>query len=148
MLMTQISRNLSFGGQQLKFSHHSDVLNCEMTFSVYLPPQAEQKPVPLIYWLSGLTCTDDNFVQKAGAQAHAAKAGLAIVCPDTSPRGDGVPDDLEAAYDFGLGAGFYVDATQKPWQKHYQMRYWLQVIYPCRWIKRQSWAIPWVGTAP
>lgn len=121
MLMTQISRNLSFDGQQLKFSHQSAVLKCEMTFSIYLPPQAEHESVPLIYWLSGLTCTDDNFVQKAGAQAHAAKAGLAIVCPDTSPRGGGVPDDPEGNYDFGLGAGFYVDATQQPWQKHYQM---------------------------
>lgn len=121
MSTEQISHNLSFGGQQLKFSHQSNVLNCKMSFSVYLPPQAAQKPVPLIYWLSGLTCTDDNFVQKAGAQRYAAEAGVAIVCPDTSPRGEGVPDDPEAAYDFGLGAGFYVDATQAPWQKHYQM---------------------------
>ena len=92
-----------------------------MTFSVHLPPQAEDSPVPIIYWLSGLTCTDDNFVQKAGAQRYAAEAGVALICPDTSPRGEGVPDDPESAYDFGLGAGFYVNATQQPWSKHYQM---------------------------
>jgi S-formylglutathione hydrolase len=110
-----------FDGKQLKYSHQSAVLNCEMTFSVYLPPQAENNSVPLIYWLSGLTCTDDNFVQKAGAQRYAAEAGVAIVCPDTSPRGEDVPDDPENAYNFGLGAGFYVNATQQPWVKHYQM---------------------------
>lgn len=121
MKINTISGIKCFGGNQLKFSHQSDVLNCEMTFSVYLPPQAEDRPVPVIYWLSGLTCSDDNFVQKAGAQRYAAEAGVAIVCPDTSPRGEGVPDDPEAAYDFGLGAGFYVDATEQPWAKHYQM---------------------------
>lgn len=119
--MQQLSKNLCFGGEQLKFSHHSSELNCEMTFSLYLPPQAKHKPVPLIYWLSGLTCTDDNFVQKAGAQRYAAEAGIAIICPDTSPRGEGIPDDPEGAYDFGLGAGFYVDATQKPWSANYRM---------------------------
>jgi S-formylglutathione hydrolase len=119
--MNRISINKIFGGKQLKFSHQSNVLSCEMTFSVYLPPQADDKPVPLIYWLSGLTCTDDNFVQKAGAQRYAAEAGVAIVCPDTSPRGEGVSEDPEGAYDFGLGAGFYVDATEQPWAKHYQM---------------------------
>ena len=92
-----------------------------MTFSIYLPPQAAKGPVPVLYWLSGLTCNDENFVQKAGAQQHAAEHGIAIVCPDTSPRGDGVADDPEAAYDMGLGAGFYVDAKQQPWAEHYQM---------------------------
>ncbi len=121
MKINTISGIKCFGGNQLKFSHQSDVLNCEMTFSVYLPPQAEDSPVPIIYWLSGLTCTDDNFVQKAGAQRYAAETGVAIVCPDTSPRGEDVPDDPESAYDFGLGAGFYVNATQQPWAKHYQM---------------------------
>ncbi|MDG2089981.1 MAG: S-formylglutathione hydrolase [Gammaproteobacteria bacterium] len=119
--MKILNKYISFGGKQIKFSHHSDVLACDMNFSVYLPPQAEQRPVPIIYWLSGLTCTDDNFVQKAGAQRYAAEAGVAIVCPDTSPRGEGVPDDPVAAYDFGLGAGFYVNATEEPWAKHYQM---------------------------
>jgi S-formylglutathione hydrolase len=120
-MMKELGRNKSFGGQQLKFSHQSDVLGCEMTFSVFLPQQTKEKSVPLIYWLSGLTCTDDNFVQKGGAQRYAAEAGVAIVCPDTSPRGDDVPDDPKAAYDFGLGAGFYVNATQEPWAEHYQM---------------------------
>ena len=121
MTVEQIGSNHSFAGQQLRFKHQSAVLNCEMTFSIYLPPQAEQGPVPVLYWLSGLTCTDENFVQKAGAQQHAAEHGIAIVCPDTSPRGEGVADDPEGAYDMGLGAGFYVNATEEPWAKHYQM---------------------------
>ncbi|MDB4077200.1 S-formylglutathione hydrolase [Porticoccaceae bacterium] len=119
--MEQIGANQSFGGQQLRYKHQSSVLNCEMTFSIYLPPQAKTGPVPVLYWLSGLTCNDENFVQKAGAQQHAAEHGIAIVCLDTSPRGDGVADDPEGAYDMGLGAGFYVNATQKPWAEHYQM---------------------------
>jgi S-formylglutathione hydrolase len=117
----QIGANQSFGGRQLRYKHQSAVLNCDMTFSLYLPPQAAKGPVPVLYWLSGLTCNDENFVQKAGAQQHAAEHGIAIVCPDTSPRGDGVADDPEAAYDMGLGAGFYVDAKQQPWAEHYQM---------------------------
>ena len=117
----QVSSTVCFGGEQLRYKHYSSVLNCEMHFSVYLPPQAKDGPVPLLYWLSGLTCTDENFVQKAGAQQCAAKTGLAIVTPDTSPRGENVPDDPQAAYDFGLGAGFYVNATQSPWSEHYQM---------------------------
>ncbi len=119
--LEKIGFNLSFGGQQLRFRHRSEVLNCDMTFSIYLPPQSEQGPVPVLYWLSGLTCTDENFVAKAGAQQYAAEQGIAIVCPDTSPRGDGVPDDPDGAYDFGLGAGFYVNATDQPWSDHYQM---------------------------
>ena len=89
--------------------------------SMYLPPQAQKGPVPVLYWLSGLTCNDENFVHKAGAQQYAAEQGIAIVCPDTSPRGDGVADDPDGAYDMGLGAGFYVNATQQPWAEHYQM---------------------------
>jgi S-formylglutathione hydrolase len=119
--MEQIGDIRSFGGRQLRFSHASKSLNCDMNFSVYLPPAAQQGPVPVLYWLSGLTCTDENFVQKAGAQQYAAQHGVAIVAPDTSPRGEGVPDDPEAAYDFGLGAGFYVNATQTPWSQHYRM---------------------------
>jgi S-formylglutathione hydrolase len=92
-----------------------------MQFSIFLPPQASNQAVPVLYWLSGLTCNDQNFVTKAGAQRVAAEQGIAIVCPDTSPRGDSVPDDPEGAWDFGLGAGFYVNATQEPWQQHYQM---------------------------
>lgn len=119
--MKQIDAHKSFGGQQLRYRHSSAVLNCEMTFSIYLPPQAEQRSVPVLYWLSGLTCTDENFVTKAGAQQYAAQYGIAIICPDTSPRGESVPDDPESAYDFGLGAGFYVNAIQVPWNQHYQM---------------------------
>ena len=116
-----VSTVACFGGRQFKLKHRSEVLGCEMTFSVYLPPQAARGFAPVIWWLSGLTCTDDNFVQKAGAQRYAAEAGVAIVCPDTSPRGDGVPDDPDGAWDFGLGAGFYVNATQPPWSAKYRM---------------------------
>lgn len=119
--MEQVGSNKSFGGQQLRYRHTSDTLHCDMHFSVYLPPAATAGNVPVLYWLSGLTCTDENFVTKAGAAQYAAEHGIAIVAPDTSPRGEGVPDDPEAAYDFGLGAGFYVNATQAPWAQHYQM---------------------------
>ena len=121
MIIEKISANKSFGGQQLRFKHYSTVLSCPMNFAVYLPPQAEYGSVPILYWLSGLTCTDENFVTKAGAQKYAAEEGLAIIVPDTSPRGEGVPDDPEKAYDLGLGAGFYVNATQAPWSTHYKM---------------------------
>ena len=116
----EISRNRMFGGQQIRFQHHSETLNCEMTFSIFLPPQAGDGPVPVLYWLSGLTCTDENFVQKAGAQKLAAELGLAIVCPDTSPRGTDLPGEHDN-WDFGSGAGFYVNATQAPWSDHYRM---------------------------
>ncbi|WP_461519208.1 S-formylglutathione hydrolase [Porticoccus sp.] len=119
--MEQIDAHRCFGGQQLRFRHPSAVLDCDMTFSLYLPPQADKGPVPVLYWLSGLTCTDENFVTKAGAQRYAAEYGIALVAPDTSPRGEGVPDDPEGAYDFGLGAGFYVNASQEPWARHYRM---------------------------
>lgn len=112
----------SFDGRQLRYSHESKVLNTNMSFSVYLPPNASaSSPVPVIYWLSGLTCTDENFVQKAGAQQYAALHNVAIVAPDTSPRGEGVADDPDGAWDFGLGAGFYVDALVEPWARHYSM---------------------------
>lgn len=109
-----------FGGWLNRYRHHSSVCHCDMTFSVYLPPKAEQEKVPAVYWLSGLTCTDDNFRVKAGAQRYAAELGLALVIPDTSPRGAEVPDVPER-YDLGQGAGFYVNATQAPWATHYQM---------------------------
>ena len=121
MTTETVSSAACFGGRQLKLRHRSGALGCAMTFSVYLPPQAAKGVVPMIWWLSGLTCTDDNFVQKAGAQRYAAEAGVAIVCPDTSPRGEGVPDDPDSAWDFGLGAGFYVNATEAPWSANYQM---------------------------
>ena len=119
--MEKVSEVACFGGRQLRYAHHSKALSSDMHFAVYLPPQAESGAVPVLYWLSGLTCTDENFTTKAGAQRYAAEHGIAIVAPDTSPRGDDVPDDPEGAYNFGLGAGFYVNATEAPWSKHYYM---------------------------
>ena len=122
MSLQQLSSQKVFGGQHVRYEHQSAVLNCRMQFAVYLPPQVELgKPLPVLYWLSGLTCTDENFMQKAGALKVAAELGLIIVAPDTSPRGSGVPDDPEGAWDFGLGAGFYINATQAPWSEHYHM---------------------------
>ena len=115
-----LSEHKCFDGLQLRVRHSSAANHCEMTYSLYLPPQAlAGGRVPLFYWLSGLTCTDENFTQKAGAQRYAAQYGLALVMPDTSPRGEGVPDD--PAYDLGQGAGFYLNATQTPWAQHYHM---------------------------
>ncbi|WP_333609179.1 S-formylglutathione hydrolase [Arsukibacterium sp.] len=119
--LVKTSEQRCFGGKQIRFTHQSAVTNCEMQFSVFLPPQAASAKVPAVYWLSGLTCTDENFSSKAGAQRVAAELGIALVMPDTSPRGAGVPDDENAAYDFGLGAGFYVNARREPFAKHYQM---------------------------
>lgn len=117
--MKQIDEHKAFGGWQRRYTHQSSACNSDMTFALYLPPQAESAPVPVVYWLSGLTCTDENFVNKAGAQRAAAKLGVALVAPDTSPRGADVADD--EAYDLGQGAGFYVNATQQPWAAHYRM---------------------------
>lgn len=128
--MDKIESHRCFGGEQARYRHVSESLGCEMTFSVFLPPQAADGAVPVLYWLSGLTCNDENFVQKAGAQRYAAEAGIAIVCPDTSPRGDDVPDDPDAAYDFGLGAGFYLDATESPWSRHYHMESYISLELP------------------
>lgn len=119
--MQLIASNKVFSGQQNQYEHDSSSLACKMQFSVFLPEQAQKEKVPVLYWLSGLTCTDQNFVTKAGAQAIAAKLGIAIVCPDTSPRGEDVADDPDGAWDFGLGAGFYLNATQAPYKAHYQM---------------------------
>ncbi|WP_298450220.1 S-formylglutathione hydrolase [uncultured Marinobacter sp.] len=120
MNIENISRNKSFGGWHKQYSHHSETLNCDMRFAIYLPPQAANgNKVPALYWLSGLTCTDENFMQKAAAHQMAAELGVAIIAPDTSPRGDDVADD--EAYDLGKGAGFYVNATQAPWNRHYRM---------------------------
>ena len=122
MTLEKISSQQCFGGWQQRFKHDSQQLNCEMTFSIYLPPQiAAGQKLPVVYWLSGLSCTDENFVQKAGAQKIAAELGLILVAPDTSPRGLGVADDPNGDWDFGLGAGFYLNATQAPWAQHYQM---------------------------
>ncbi|MBX8490493.1 S-formylglutathione hydrolase [Pseudomonas cichorii] len=122
MTLENLSCQKSFGGWLKRYKHHSAVLGCDMVFAVYLPPQAEQGgKLPVLYWLSGLTCNDENFMQKAAAQRVAAELGLILVAPDTSPRGADVPDDPDGAWDFGLGAGFYLNATAQPWAKHYRM---------------------------
>ena len=122
----KVESRASFGGVQGVWSHRSRALDCAMKVAVYLPPQAERGKVPVLYWLSGLSCTEQNFITKAGAQAHAAQHGIALVVTDTSPRGEGVPDDPAGAYDFGLGAGFYVDAARPPFADHYRM--WSYVV--------------------
>ncbi|MBY6032563.1 S-formylglutathione hydrolase [Marinobacter daepoensis] len=120
MTIENLSSQKSFGGWHKQYSHVSERLGCAMRFAIYLPPQASSgQKVPVLYWLSGLTCTDENFMQKAGAHRMAAELGVAIVAPDTSPRGDDVADD--EGYDLGQGAGFYVNATEPPWNRHYQM---------------------------
>jgi S-formylglutathione hydrolase len=120
MTIENLSGNKSFGGWQKQYSHFSSTLNCTMRFAIFLPPKASSgQKVPVLYWLSGLTCTDENFMQKAGALRVAAELGIAIVAPDTSPRGEDVADD--DAYDLGKGAGFYLNASQAPWNRHYQM---------------------------
>jgi len=115
-----VSRNRCFGGMQGVYTHAAETTHCSMRFGVFMPPQAQSARVPVLYWLSGLTCTEDNFIVKAGAQRVAAELGVAIVVPDTSPRGLGYPGEADA-YDFGLGAGFYVDATEAPWSEGYRM---------------------------
>lgn len=117
--MQTVSENRAFGGIQGVYTHASDVCGCDMTFGLYMPPLAQVMPVPVLWYLSGLTCTHENAMVKAGAQAYAAEHGLALVFPDTSPRGEGVADD--DAYDLGQGAGFYVDATESPWSPHFKM---------------------------
>jgi S-formylglutathione hydrolase len=118
--LEQIESVKEFGGYLNRYQHDSRSCNCRMTFSVYLPPGAETEKVPAVYWLSGLTCTDDNFRVKAGAQRYASELGLALIIPDTSPRGENVPDAAQR-YDLGQGAGFYVNATRQPWSRHYHM---------------------------
>ena len=117
--MQTISENKCFGGIQGVYSHASDACGCDMTFGLFLPEEAQDGPVPVLWYLSGLTCTHENAMVKAGAQAWAAEYGVALVFPDTSPRGEGVAND--EAYDLGQGAGFYVNATEKPWAPHFRM---------------------------
>lgn len=118
--MERIEHHACFGGRQEVWKHASATLGCEMRFGVYLPPAAlAGQRCPVLYWLSGLTCSEQNFITKAGAQQHAAQHGLILVAPDTSPRGEGVAND--AAYDLGQGAGFYLNATQAPWAPHFRM---------------------------
>ena len=117
--MKTISENRAFGGVQGVYSHVSEVCDCDMTFGLFLPEEAEHEPVPVIWYLSGLTCTHENAMVKAGAQAWAAEQGVALVFPDTSPRGAGVPND--DAFDLGQGAGFYVNATEGQWARNFRM---------------------------
>ncbi|XP_028428498.1 S-formylglutathione hydrolase, partial [Perca flavescens] len=120
MALTQVSSNKCAGGFQKVFEHESTELRCKMKFAVYLPPRAETDPCPVMYWLSGLTCTEQNFITKAGSQVPAAEHGIIIIAPDTSPRGCNI-DGEDESWDFGTGAGFYVDATQDPWRTNYRM---------------------------
>ncbi|MDO9707616.1 S-formylglutathione hydrolase [Paracraurococcus lichenis] len=131
MTVEVVSRARCFGGEQRVLRHHSRETGTEMRFAAFLPPQAlGGAKVPVVWFLAGLTCTEENFTVKAGAQRVAAELGLLLVAPDTSPRGDGVPDDPDKAYDFGLGAGFYVDATQEPWKQNYRMRSYVERELP------------------
>lgn len=121
-MIEQIAKNACFGGQQLRFKHYAESLKCDMHFSLYLPPQVnsgDKKKVPLLTFLSGLTCSDENVVQKSGFQRYAAEYGIAVLAPDTSPRGEHIADDEH--WDLGQGAGFYLNAIQAPWIEHYQM---------------------------
>ena len=118
-----VSENRSFGGVQGVYRHQSQATGTPMTFALYLPPDAEHRKVPVLWYLSGLTCTHENAMVKAGAQEWAAEVGIAVIFPDTSPRGEGVADD--EAYDLGQGAGFYVDATQAPWAPHFKMWHYI-----------------------
>jgi S-formylglutathione hydrolase len=126
--MRAISESRCFGGVQGVYAHASEATGCEMTFGLFLPAEAETGPVPVLWYLSGLTCTHENAMTKAGAQAHAAAHGMALVFPDTSPRGPGVADD--EAYDLGQGAGFYLNATEAPWAPHYRMWDYLATELP------------------
>jgi S-formylglutathione hydrolase len=121
MTIETLSETSCFGGRIGFYRHTSSSNNCDMRFSVFVPPQAVQGKVPVLTFLSGLTCTEENFMVKSGAQRVAAMLGMMLVSPDTSPRGEGVPDDPDDDYDFGLGAGFYLNATQEPWSANYQM---------------------------
>lgn len=119
-VITLTTHQRSFGGWQDVYRHRSTVLDCDMNFAVYLPPQAETQSCPVVYWLSGLTCTEQNFITKAGAQQYAAQHGIILVAADTSPRDCNLPGE-DDSWDFGTGAGFYVNATQMPWSSHYRM---------------------------
>lgn len=121
MTLETVSEHACFGGKVGFYRHPSSANNCDMRFAVFVPPQAKDGKVPVVTFLSGLTCTEETFMIKSGAQRVAAELGLMLMTPDTSPRGDGVPDDPEGEYDFGLGAGFYLNATEAPWNRHYHM---------------------------
>ena len=130
MSLETIAQTRCFGGTQFTYRHASSQTGTAMRFAVFVPPQAARDPVPVLWFLSGLTCTEENFTAKAGAQRVAAELGLMLVAPDTSPRGEGVPGDPAGSYDFGLGAGFYVDATQAPYAANYRMRGYIEQELP------------------
>ena len=130
----RLERHACFGGWQDVYRHRAEALGCDMQVGVYFPPQAEQRACPVLYFLSGLTCTEQNFITKAGAQRHAAEHGVILVAPDTSPRGPRIPND--ARYDLGQGASFYVDATQAPWSQHYRMHEYIARELPA-WIESE-----------
>ncbi|HTI87157.1 MAG TPA: S-formylglutathione hydrolase [Alphaproteobacteria bacterium] len=121
MTLEVVSRSTCFHGTQYIYRHASKATSTPMRFAAYLPPQSSSRACPVVWFLSGLTCTEENFTTKAGAQRVAAELGLILIAPDTSPRGAEVPGDPAGAYDFGLGAGFYLDATEEPWSRHYKM---------------------------
>lgn len=130
MTIETISTTKAFGGTQGVYKHGSASTGTEMTFAVYVPPHKEGEKLPVVWYLSGLTCTHANVMDKGEYRAACATLGIIFVAPDTSPRGDGVPDDAEAAYDFGLGAGFYVNATEAPFAQHYHMRDYIENELP------------------
>ncbi len=130
MTLETISEHGCFGGTVGFYRHRSDANHCDMQFSVFVPAQAANGPVPALTYLAGLTCTEETFMIKAGAQRVAAELGIMLVAPDTSPRGESVPDDPDGAYDFGLGAGFYLNATEPPWSKHYHMYDYITKVLP------------------
>lgn len=130
MALETVSTNTAHGGVQGVYKHNSSAIGTEMTFSVYVPPNPDGKKLPVVWYLSGLTCTHANVTEKGEFRAACARLGLIFVAPDTSPRGEGVPDDPEGSYDFGLGAGFYVNATEAPYKEHYQMRDYIEKELP------------------
>ena len=127
--MKVLSQNVAFGGMQGVYSHRSEACDCDMTFAVFLPPQAVSQPCPVVWYLSGLTCSHANVMEKGEYRRLAAELGLIIVCPDTSPRGDDVADEA-ANWQMGKGAGFYLDATQEPWARHYRMETYITQELP------------------
>jgi S-formylglutathione hydrolase len=130
MALDVVSQSRCFGGTQFTYQHQSSETGTAMRFAAFVPQRAEQRPVPVVWYLSGLTCTEENFTVKAGAQRIAGELGLLLIAPDTSPRGDAVPGDPAGSYDFGLGAGFYVDATQQPWSRNYRMASYVERELP------------------
>ena len=130
MALDVVSRSRCFDGTQFIYQHQSSETGTMMRFAAFVPPQAHQSPFPVLWYLSGLTCTEENFTVKAGAQRVAAELGFLLIAPDTSPRGDAVPSDPAGSYDFGLGAGYYIDATEQPWSRNYRMASYIEHELP------------------